>query len=162
MTPRTLTLTVLAAAFLATVAEAAPPPGPPWPVNYARGKVRSADEAPTNDFAVADINHTTGGPIGAVVDVRAAIAKPKMGQEYELRYQYRIHTKKGEVGPLLGTTDFPNGVSFTASRVKCDYDWIEFYETIDITRKELNGMTNMPIPPKGADRDVFIRVEPHL
>lgn len=162
MTSRTLTLTVLAAGFLASAAEAAPPPGPPWPVNYARGKVRSANEAPANDFAAADINRTTGGPIGTAVDLRAAIAKPKMGQEYELRYQFRIHTKKGEVGPLLGTTDLPNGASFTVSRVKCEYDWIEFYDTIDITRKELNGMTNMPVPRKGTANDVFIRVEPHL
>jgi hypothetical protein len=159
MSVRTL-LALFALGFAAaSTAPAAPPPGPPWPTNRPQWGTRSAAEAPEKSFAVAEVSESAGGLV-VVVSARAAVAKPKMGQEYELTYQLRVHTKKGEVGPLLGTKQFPKGVSQRVCTVKCEHDWIELYETFDVTRKDLSGMTNLPGTEKGGT--VFIRVEPHL
>lgn len=162
MLTRSLVLVLLATGVATAVAQAAPPPGPPWPVNHPLPNKRPATDAPQQHFAVAELDQSAA-PIGAAVTVRAAIANPKMGGEYELRYQIRVHTKKGEHGALLGLKDSPNGVSYIVRKVKCEYDWIEFYETFDITRKDLSGMTNLPQFENGlSDRDVVLRIEPQL
>jgi hypothetical protein len=148
-------LAALAAPAARTFAE--PPPGPPWPVNFPASKMRPASDAPEKDFAFAELEKSAG-PIGVAVTISAAIAKPRVGNDYELNYQLRLHTKKGEYGPLLGS-----GKSQTVllRHVTCKYDWIEFYEKVDVTRKELTGMTNLPSPRVGND-DVLLRVEPQL
>jgi len=144
-------------------AVAAPPPGPPWPVNYPIDGARPASAAPAESWATAQVE-STGGPLGIEVAVRAAVAKPAMGGAYELYYQLRVHTKKGEFGPLLGGPGGGQpGLPILVRAVKCEYDWIEFYERFDVTRKEMSGIANLPAPDAGAaDLSVFVRVEPHL
>jgi hypothetical protein len=161
MTARTLALTVFAAGICAATVTAAPPPGPPWPVNYPLSATRSSRDAPDDHFALAELSRG-GSPFAVEVSTRAAVTKPKTGNVYELRYQIRVHTKKGDYGPLLGTKETPAGVSFVVRRVTCEYDWIEFYESFDITRKDLSAMTNLPVGEKGQERDVLLRVEAHL
>jgi hypothetical protein len=150
---------IAASAFAgpATRTVAAPPPGPPWPVNYPASKTRPASDAPQKDFAVAELEKSAG-PIGVAVQISAAIAKPKAGNDYELSYQIRVHTKKGEYGPLLGTG---KAQTVLLRRVTCKYDWIEFYEKLDVTRNALTGMTNLPSPREGNE-EVLLRVEPQL
>lgn len=81
--------------------------------------------------------------------------------EYELRYQLRIHTKKGEEGPLLGTTDRPKGIGYALKRQRATSEWNGLEAKVDITRKELSGMTNLPDVKVGTE-GVFVRVEPQL
>ncbi len=142
--------------------QAAPPPGPPWPTNFASPKERPASDAPARDFAFAEIE-ANGAPIGVAVTASAAVAKPKLANIYELYYQFRVHTKKGDAGPLLGTPDSPNGKPFLLRQITCEHDWIEFYEKFDVTRKDISGMLNLPVRAVGgSDLEVLIRVEPQL
>jgi hypothetical protein len=113
--------------------------------------------------------------------LRATIGKPVAGHEYQFRYQLRLHTKAGEVGPLLGTTSQPNGVAFdlgplvkpagagwrfnttsapavSKEALEAAAKTLEYDGIVDITRKDLSGMTNLP---KNA-ANVLIRVEPQI
>ncbi len=151
-------------AVMALVGRAAakPPPGPPWPVNFPMGTERPASDAPAKDFAFAEVE-ASGAPIGVGVAVSAAIAKPTLGAKYELYYQLRVHNKKGEMGPLLATMDHPDGKAFFVRNILCEFDWIEFYEKFDVTRKDVSAMTNLPSREgNGSDKEVLIRVEPQL
>ena len=146
----------------AGVGVAEPPPGPPWPTNVPALKGRPASDAPAKDFAVAEVE-ASGGPVGVGVAVRAAVAKPTLGNTYDLYYQIRVHTKKGEFGPLLATKESASGLTVLVAQVKCAYDWIEFYEKFDVTRGDLSGKLNLPAREKGGgDRDVVLRVEPQI
>jgi hypothetical protein len=141
---------------------AAPPPGPPWPVNYPTPKERPATDAPDKNFASATVE-ANGAPVGVAVTVIAAVARPKLGNKYELYYQLRVHTGKGETGPLLSTRESPEGKPFLVKQVTCEYDWIEFYEKFDVVRKDITGMINMPSREEGgSDKEVVIRVEPQI
>jgi hypothetical protein len=99
---------------------------------------------------------------------------------YELRYQIRLHTKKGEEGPILGTAARPKGEGFVVKTQVADGSWNGLEAKVDITRKELSGMTNLPevtddakeelvlsgnvIRPRkvGGVKGVFLRVEPFV
>jgi hypothetical protein len=114
-----LTLLVILALWGATGSVVAtPPPGPPWPVNYPRVAPRSASDAPDKDFAIAEVK-ANAAPIGAVVTMSASIAKPKMGNSYDLYYQIRIHTKKGETGPLLSKYGTAGEANLSAASRTC-------------------------------------------
>jgi hypothetical protein len=162
---RRLAVALVAATALISAtgrAAASPPPGPPWPADHPPSKERPATDAPGKDFCFADVA-ANGAPVGVGVKVTAAVARPKVGNKYELYYQLRVHTQKGEVGPLLGTKEFADGKPFLLRQVTCEYDWIEFYEEFDVTRKDVSGMTNLPAPASGGpDKEVMIRVEPQL
>ncbi len=80
---------------------------------------------------------------------------------YELRYQLRLHTKRGDEGPVLGTADRPKGISYSLKRGVKDGTWNGLEGKVDITRKELSGMTNLP-EVKGGTTGYFVRVEPQL
>ncbi|MDB5313539.1 MAG: hypothetical protein JWO38_7741 [Gemmataceae bacterium] len=113
--------------------------------------------------------------------LRARIGKPAAGHEYRFKYQFRLHTKTGEIGPLLGNAAAPQGAAFDLGPLvkpagagwafdtpsappagKTDVEaaarTLEFDGRADVTRKDLSGMTNLP---KDA-RNVVVRVEPHV
>ncbi|TWT43547.1 hypothetical protein KOR42_44270 [Thalassoglobus neptunius] len=141
---------------------AVPPPGPPWPHNRPISPTRSASEAPSKSFAIAQAERS-GAPIGVEVSVRAAVANPVAGSAYRLYYQFRVHTGKGEIGPVLNVPGTVKNQVVLVEEIIAKYDWIEFYNTFDVTRGQLSGSGNLPSrEPKGTDRIVFLRVEPHL
>ncbi|HEX5269032.1 MAG TPA: hypothetical protein VFW33_01030 [Gemmataceae bacterium] len=97
---------------------------------------------------------------GSVIGLTARLwadAEVQEGHEYQLMYQFRLHTKKGEVGPILGTSDRPTGTAFPIARRTADGAWGGLQSSADINRKDITGMTNLP-----AEGLVAIRVEPHL
>lgn len=79
------------------------------------------------------------------------------GNQYQLLCQFRVHTKKGEEGPLLGTTAQPAGTTFLVASGTANAQWNGLEGTIDITRKDLATMTNLP---KG--KTTTLRIEPQL
>ena len=99
-------------------------------------------------------------PIGAALSISMDSAGIDPAHEYELRYQYRIHTKKGEEGPLLGTKDAPKGSAVALGRVQGGKG---LSAKFDVTRGELSGRTNWPQLRDGeSSRQVFLRVEPQV
>jgi hypothetical protein len=79
------------------------------------------------------------------------------GHTYQLMYQLRIHTQTGELGPILGTSDRPTGITYSVASATADTRWNGLEGVADITRKDLTGMTHLP-----SGEMVTIRVEPHL
>jgi hypothetical protein len=79
------------------------------------------------------------------------------GHQYQLLCQLRVHTKKGEAGPLLGTAAQPGGTTFLVTSGTADGRWNGLEGSIDITRKDLSGMTNLV---KGKMNT--LRIEPQL
>jgi hypothetical protein len=97
---------------------------------------------------------------GSAIGVTARLwadAEVQTGNEYQLMYQLRLHTKKGAVGPILGTSDRPTGIAFRIAWGTADGAWNGLQGSADITRKDVTGMTNLP-----AEGLVMLRVEPHL
>jgi hypothetical protein len=86
-----------------------------------------------------------------------ADAQVQEGHKYQLMYQLRVHTRKGELGPVLGTAAQPNGVSYVVASGTADNTWKGLEGMADINRKDLSGMTNLPTGKK-----VVLRIEPHL
>src|SRR5450432_2268823 len=84
-------------------------------------------------------------------------AEVQKGNKYELVYQLRVHTKKGEAGAILGSVDKPNGLVYTVASWLADESWNGMEGGADINRRDLSGIKNLPL-----DRVVTIRVEPHL
>jgi hypothetical protein len=122
---------------------------------------RTASDAPKKDFALAQVE-ASAYPIGVVVRVVGAVAKPKKGNKYGLYYQLRLHTRKGQAGPTLGTKDYPDGKPFFLQAVNGEYDWIMLSDEFDVTRQEVSGMKNLPHGSGEGARLVLLRVEPHL
>jgi hypothetical protein len=119
--------------------------------------------------------------LAVAVHLRARIGKPAAGHEYVFRYQIRLHTKAGEIGPLLGASSHPDGIAFdlgplvrpnnagwmlntpsapatSKEMVEAAAKTLEFDGMVDITRKELSGMTNLP---KNSTKAI-VRVEPQI
>ena len=140
--------------------------------------VRAEDKAP-----VIRTLSRSGAALNLVVEIsfRVRIDRPLAGHDYRFMYQYRVHTKKGELGEILGDATLPNGKAFELGPLVkpvgagWEYDTpsappvtkeglaevakgLEFDGRVDVTRKELSGMTNLP---KGA-ATVILRVEPHV
>lgn len=168
-----LSIRKLAAALLATAAVGSayadgpkPPPGPPWPPAASappgnNSGERDPADAPKESWAGARLDGpATGTGRSVKLEVLAAVAKPAIGQEYELDYQFTTHTKKGVAGALVTK---PDGKIWFLQSVKCEYAWIEYYARFEIHRKDLNGLKGMPEPPAGKDsHEVFLRCEPQL
>ena len=105
----------------------------------------------------------SGNGMGVEVTFWADVADLKQGNRYELRYQLRVHTKKGEMGPLLGDAGHPNGVAYPLAAATAGDDWLGLEGAVDVTRKDLTAATGLPKPEKGkAQHTVFVRVEPQL
>jgi hypothetical protein len=99
---------------------------------------------------------------GMAVEVRLWADVPVTSKHaYALRYQLRLHTKKGEEGPVLGTAALPTGISYTLQTQAADDSWNGLEGAVDITRKELSGMIGLPEVKEGTE-GVFVRVEPFV
>ena len=168
MTPfRKLAAALLTAVTVGTAeyAGAKPPPGPPWPpaASAPAGNTtgeRDPADAPKESWAGARLNGTTGTGRSVKLEAWAAVAKPVVGQEYELDYQFTTHTKKGVDGKLVTR---PDDKIWHLKLVKCEHDWIEYYVQFELHRKDLTGLKGMPEPADGrASHEVFLRCEPQL
>jgi hypothetical protein len=120
-----------------------PPGGNPRPTKFDAAETRCA---------FADDESRLGMEVKFWCD--GEVAK---GHEYQLLYQFRVQTKKGEFGPLLGTTAQPDGTTFFVVSATADDKWNGLEGAADVTRKDLSGMTNLP---KG--KTATLRIEPQL
>lgn len=136
------------------------PYGPSWIGSSRPGGSSRPENIPRNVTAVGVGDH---GPLGVQVWFWGDVADLKTGNTYELRYQIRVHTKPGEVTPLLGTTARPEGVAPVVASATATDDWNGLEGNVDVTRKELTSATNLPKPSRGkASHVVMLRVEPQL
>jgi hypothetical protein len=135
--------------------------GPSWQA-FTRPGPNTRPEKLDEDVIVGVVDKT-GNDMAVQVSFWADVADLKKGDKYELRYQLRVHTAKGEMGPLLGDAAHPNGVAFTLATATAGDDWRGVEGTVDVTRKDLSAATNLPRPPKGKGRHtVLLRVEPQV
>lgn len=159
-------LLVTAAPLLAQERPTDPPDspkvyGPSW-LAYSRPGRSTRPEKLERDQLVGVIDQT-GNDMAVQVSFWADVADLKKGHKYELRYQLRVHTRKGETGPLLGNTSRPDGVAHPLVTVAAGDNWLGIEGSVDITRKDLSTATNLPKPPKDkAQHTVFLRVEPQV
>lgn len=168
---RKLATALLASAALAGITPADDrPTGPPelpssygpWWVHSSRPGGSKRPDKIDRDVTAVGIGEMSS-PMGVQVWVWGDVADLTKGGQYELRYQIRVHTTKGDCGPLLGTSALPKGTAPVLLTATADDKWNGMEAPIDITRKDLTAMTNLPLPPKGKEsHTVFLRVEPHL
>jgi len=100
-----------------------------------------------------------GGPPGGLqrpAKFDAAFTRAAITDD-QLLYQLRVHTKKGDEGPLLGNAAMPNGTIFVVTSGTADEKWNGLEGAADINRKDLSGMTNLP-----GNKTVMLRIEPQL
>lgn len=169
MTRRLLPAAVLLFATLPAFAQDRPSVRPDFPKMYGPSWVAVSRPGPSSRPAKLDRDETvvalgrSGDGLAVEVFLWADVADPKKGNKYELRYQLRPHTKKGGVGPLLGTAARPEGVGFTVATATAGDDWMGLEAEVDITRKDLAAATNLPLPSKGkGPHTVLLRVEPQV
>ncbi len=84
------------------------------------------------------------------------------GHEYHLYYQLRVHTKKGEHGPVIDLEGKTGGTPFVAAKATAGANWWGMEGRADITRKELSGAAGWPEVKGQETATVFVRVEPQL
>jgi hypothetical protein len=84
------------------------------------------------------------------------------GHEYHLYYQLRVHTEKGETGPVIDLGGKTGGTPFFVAKGTVGDDWNGLEGRSDITRKELSGAAGWPEVKKNESETVFVRVEPQL
>lgn len=134
----------------------------PWWVSSSRPGPQARPAKIDRDEVAMTIG-TSAPPMGVQVWFWGDVAELKKGNKYELRYQLRVHTKKGEVGPLLGDATHPNGVAYPVASATADDDWFGLEGSVDVTRKDLTAATRLPKPLKDKEsHTVFLRVEPQL
>jgi len=106
----------------------------------------------------------SAGYMGAQVHLSGYVDNPVKGHDYALYYQVRVHSKKGELGPVLGTKDSPNGKAVFVIQYKCDQSFLSFGQRVDVTRGALSGMTNFKCwrLTKGGYNPMLLRVEAHV
>ena len=112
----------------------------------------------------SDIVHShvfPGTDKGVPVAFWADVAGLKPGHQYRLMYQYRLHTKKGELGEVLATADQANGARFPLATAMADGTWNGLEGKFEVTVNALSAVTNWPAAP-GANRTVFVYVEPQV
>jgi len=166
---RTLVLALLATALSASGPPAgnAPAPGRPlgdpsapawapywvtgWPPGT-RPRPKKLDKTVTA-IRIADDRSDLGVSVRLWADTEV-----QKGSKYQLVYQLRIHTKKGELGPILGSADKPTGTTVLVDSGTADDTWSGLEGQADINRKDLSGMTNLP----QVAGQVILRVEPQL
>ncbi len=127
----------------------------------ALGSAARAEEP--NVTASASLGES-GGRIAAEVRLGGEVDNPVKGNAYELYYQVRVHTKKGELGPILGTAESPTGKAAFVARKTAESKTLYFREEVDLTRGGLSGMTNFKPwgPVKPGYYEMVLRVEPHI
>ena len=95
--------------------------------------------------------------LGFRVNLSGSIIAAETGHHYEVLYQFRVHTRQGEIGPLLGDAQNPSGRAFVLGEVtalansECGF---EFF--FDLTRKDLSTLTLLT---KGR---MLLRIEPQV
>lgn len=96
--------------------------------------------------------------LGFQIHLRGAIADADAGRHYDVLYQLRLHTQRGEAGVLLGDAQNPGGSACVLGEAAPpDAEGHRAFEfAFDLTRKELSRMTQMP---RGR---VLVRVEPQI
>lgn len=105
----------------------------------------------------------TGGAIGVSVKLFGYLTGTEAGHTYDLRYQLRLHQKKGVVGPLLATRATPQGAAHTVASVTAAQGAkfnLDLNATADIVRKDLRDVTNFPTSK--LHQEVLVRVEPQI
>jgi hypothetical protein len=121
----------------------------------------AAEDKPPQSSTFASTGESAA-PFAVQVKFNAYIAEPVAGHEYRFLYQLRLHTKKGELGPVLGDSARPAGKAFDLGPLSkgrgVHGPLLEFDGSVDVTRKDLSAMTNLP---KNA-RNAVIRVEPQV
>ena len=106
----------------------------------------------------------SGGYLGAEVHFRGRIENPNKGHDYELYYQFRVHTKQGEMGPLLGNEENSHGKPIFVTCKSGDAKSVSFDENVDVTRSMLAGMSSFtPFDPSQKScYHTLLRVEPQV
>ena len=135
--------------------------GPSW-LSYSRPGPNKRPDKLEKDETVGVVGKT-GNDMAVQVSFWGDVADLKKGHNYELRYQIRVHTKAGEVGPLLGDAGRPDGVAHPLASGTAGDNWVGLEGTVDITRKDLSAATHLPKPGKDKESHVvLLRVEPQL
>jgi len=137
------------------------PAGKPWGPSWVDG----ADDARRPMKLDADILRGrvydgTDAPHKVKVAFWGDVASLEPGKKYALGYHYRLHTKKGEAGPVLGDAEHPKGVSFPLASAAADANWNGLEGAFVVDRAELTKMANWPTGR--ANATIFVRVEPRL
>lgn len=135
--------------------------GPSW-LAYSRPGPNTRPAKLDRDEIAGTIDRTGNG-MAVQVSFWADVADLKKGHQYELRYQLRVHTKKGETGPLLGNSSRPEGVGYPIATATAGENWLGLEGTVDVTRKDLSAATNLPKPGnRQRQHTVLLRVEPQV
>lgn len=96
-------------------------------------------------------------PLGFQVDLHGEIADAGLAHRYAVLYQIRVHTKKGEEGPILGDARNPGQAIVLGEAGAPGADGSCYFGfTFDLTRKELTGMAQLV---KGR---MLLRIEPQI
>jgi hypothetical protein len=165
MTRRLLLAALFVALAVPALAQKVPTPRGGWGPSWIGGQPPGGNTRPEKletDLTAVQVGKSAP-PIGVQVHLWGDVAALKAGGKYELRYQIRPHTRKGEAGPTLGNAAHPAGVAFPIDSRTADDTWIGLEASVDVTRKDLSEATGMPRPPKDRQsHTVFLRVEPHL
>ena len=94
--------------------------------------------------------------LGLAVTVSGAVTTPVAGHAYSVWYQFRVHTKKGEVGPVLALPE--NRAAFALGDVTPDPKSgacaFEFH--FDLVRGAFAGMSNL------TQGRMLVRLEPQV
>lgn len=152
-------LALLAAFTLCGTAAAKDPYGPSWVGGGPPGGYTRPAKVETSRTAVS--LGEVCPPIGVEVRMWGDVGNVQTGHKYQLMYQLRVQTKKGELGPLLGDAKRPSGVAYVVKELTADENWNGLEGWVDITRKDLTGRTNLPANTPRID-PLILRVEPQL
>ncbi len=129
------------------------------------GRVNAAPEPKADPLTLTNCSVVSDcSPMGVAIRMGMVREDGLPDHEFQLLYQLRIHTKKGDLGPLLRPKEAAQApVHPLGNGKKGALPAAEF----DVTRGELSGMTNWLASEEGeleggSTRTVFLRVEPHV
>lgn len=96
--------------------------------------------------------------LGFQVNLRGHLLSPVADHHYDVLYQVRVHTQKGELGPILGDAQNPNGRAIPLGEAKYDAasKTSDFDFAFDLLRKDLTLCTPLT---KGR---MVLRIEPQV
>lgn len=105
-----------------------------------------------------------GGNLGACVGLRGSVQNREDGHVYELRYMIRVQNAANKDATILGDKTRPEGVCYTASTSKGrqvdQYGFLRLNAEVDITRRFIRQLSNMPKPDQSSY--IVLRIEPHI
>lgn len=158
---RTVTTLILLAAVTAPAFAQRPSHG--WGPSWAGGGPPGGFDRPKElKQPITDIS-IRGDESGFAVEANVWADMPvQKGHEYQLIYQLRVHTKRGEFGPMIDLSGKTAGTPFLAAKGTAGEEWWGLEGRADITRKELSGAAGWPEVKGRESVTVFVRVEPQL